>query len=258
MDRVTRWNALLALLTERGRLSIEDAAEHAGVSAATIRRDFDQLAEQQMLTRSRGGAVANGTGELPLRYKWSRSASEKQRIGRAAAELVPPGAVVGLNGGTTTTEVARALAARAAVAVQAGATTTVVTNALNIATELAVRQHIKIVVTGGVTRQRSYELTGPLADASLRELALDVAVIGVDGIAADGAFAHDEGEASVNRLTVRQARRVIVVADSSKLGERALARICPLDVVETLVTDAAAGDAAVAPFAAAGVHVVQA
>lgn len=256
MDRVTRWNALLELLTERGRLGIEEAAQHAGVSPATIRRDFDQLAEQQMLTRSRGGAVANGVGELPLRYKWSRHASEKQRIGRAAANLVPPGAVVGLNGGTTTTEVARALAARPAPA-PAGVTVTVVTNALNIANELAVRPQVKIVVTGGVTRPQSYELIGPLADASLRELSLDVAVIGVDGIALDGVFAHDEGEASINRLTVRQARRVIVVADSSKLGERAFARICPLDAVDVLVTDAGAEDAIVTAFEAVGVRVIQ-
>jgi DeoR family transcriptional regulator of aga operon len=256
MDRVTRWNALLELLTERGRLSIEEAAEHAGVSAATIRRDFDQLADQQMLTRSRGGAVANGVGELPLRYKWSRHASEKQRIGRAAANLVPPGAVVGLNGGTTTTEVARALAARPGA--PTGATVTVVTNALNIANELAVRPQVKIVVTGGVTRPQSYELIGPLADASLRELSLDVAVIGVDGIGLDGVYAHDEGEASINRLTVRQARTVIVAADSSKLGERAFARICPLDAVDVLVTDAGADDAVVTAFEAVGVSVFRA
>lgn len=256
MDRVTRWNALLELLTERGRLSIEDAAAHAGVSPATIRRDFDQLADQQMLTRSRGGAVANGVGELPLRYKWSRNASEKQRIGRAAANLVPPGAVVGLNGGTTTTEVARALAARPGA--PTGATVTVVTNALNIANELAVRPQVKIVVTGGVTRPQSYELIGPLADASLRELSLDVAVIGVDGIALEGVYAHDEGEASINRLTVRQARRVIVVADGSKLGERAFARICPLDAVDVLVTDSGAAAETVAAFEAVGVSVLQA
>ena len=88
--------------------------ERLDVSQATIRRDFDQLAQQQMITRTRGGAVANGVSyDLPLRYKTAKHSAEKQRIGAAAAALVEPGMVVGLNGGTTTTEVARALAVRA-------------------------------------------------------------------------------------------------------------------------------------------------
>ena len=142
--------------------------------------------------------------------------------------MVRPGQVVGLNGGTTTTEVARALATRADLSSGAAApAVTVVTNALNIATELAVRQHIKIVTTGGVARPQSYELTGPLATGVLEQVTLDVAILGVDGIdAVAGATAHHEGEASINRLMARQARQVIIVADSSKVGRRAFARIC--------------------------------
>src|SRR6201991_355899 len=113
VDRYARWNALLELLAESGRVSVEDAADRLNVSQATIRRDFDQLAQQQMITRTRGGAVANGVSyDLPLRYKTAKHSAEKQRIGAAAAALVAPGMVVGLNGGTTTTEVARALAVR--------------------------------------------------------------------------------------------------------------------------------------------------
>ena len=134
MDRYARWNALLELLAESGRTTVEQAAERLSVSQATIRRDFDQLAQQQMITRTRGGAVANGVSyDLPLRYKTAKHSAEKQRIGAAAAALVGPGMVVGLNGGTTTTEVARALAARADLASGAEHTPlTVVTNALNM------------------------------------------------------------------------------------------------------------------------------
>ena len=85
VDRYARWNALLEILTESGRVSVEDAAEKLDVSQATIRRDFDQLAQQQMITRTRGGAVANGVSyDLPLRYKTAKHAPEKQRIGAAA------------------------------------------------------------------------------------------------------------------------------------------------------------------------------
>ena len=111
--------------------------------------------------------------DLPLRYKTARHAPEKQRIGRAAAALVGPGSSVALNGGTTTSEVARALATRPDLQDGTGSrAVTVVTNAMNIASELAVRQHIKIVVTGGVTRGESYELIGPLASLVLAELTL--------------------------------------------------------------------------------------
>ena len=114
MSRYRRWNELLELLAADGQLQVERAAEVLGVSAATVRRDFDELARQQMLTRIRGGALAQGvTYDLPLRYKSERHPSEKQRIAAVAADLVLPGQIAGLNGGTTTTEVARALAVRA-------------------------------------------------------------------------------------------------------------------------------------------------
>ncbi|GGJ90934.1 transcriptional regulator [Pilimelia anulata] len=261
MDRYARWNALLELLAESGRTTVDQAAERLGVSRATIRRDFDQLAQQQMITRTRGGAVANGVSyDLPLRYKTAKHSAEKQRIGAAAAALVAPGMVVGLNGGTTTTEVARALAARADLASGAEHTPlTVVTNALNIANELLVRSRMKIVVTGGVVRPQSFELVGPLGGGILREVTLDLALLGVDALDVTlGAAAHHEGEAAMNALMVQRARRVVIIADSSKLGGHAFARICPIDRIETLVTDSGAPESVVETFRDAGVTVVRA
>jgi DeoR family transcriptional regulator of aga operon len=259
VDRYARWNALLEMLTENGRVSVEEAAARLDVSQATIRRDFDQLGQQQMITRTRGGAVANGVSyDLPLRYKTAKHSAEKQRIGAAAAALVSPGTVVGLNGGTTSTEVARALAVRPDLNTSAeGAQLTVVTNALNIANELLVRSRMKVVVAGGVVRPKSFELVGPLGGALLREVTLDVALLGVDAIdPALGAAAHHEGEAAMNSLMVARAKRVVVIADSSKLGGHAFARICPVDRVETLVTDSGADPAVVQAFRDAGVHVI--
>jgi DeoR family transcriptional regulator of aga operon len=260
MTRYRRLNDLLEMLAADGQLMVEQVAEALGVSAATVRRDFDDLAAQQMLTRIRGGAVARGvTYDLPLRYKTERHPTEKHKIAAVAAAMVRPGQVVGLNGGTTTTEVARALAVRADL--QSGdplaPALTVVSNALNIAAELAVRQHIKIVVTGGVARPQSYELTGPLATGVLEQVTLDVAILGVDGIdAVGGATAHHEGEASINRLMTQRADRVVVAADSSKAGRRAFARICAADEVDVLVTDAGIDQAQSEGLAEAGVHVV--
>ncbi|MFD5325803.1 DeoR/GlpR family DNA-binding transcription regulator [Streptomyces sp. NPDC127092] len=253
-----RWTRLLDALSERGSIEVGEAATLLDVSPATVRRDLEELARQQLLTRTRGGAVLSGvTYDLPLRYKTARKADEKQRIARAAAALVPPGAVVGLNGGTTTSEVARELATRPDLAEHAAATAlTIVTNAVNIANELAVRPYVKTVVTGGVARPQSYELTGPLAAAVLQGLSLDYAILGVNAVDPGfGASTHDEGEASANRAMAERADRVVVVADSTKLGRRAFARVCTITEIDVLVTDHDAPDELVEQLTSQGVDV---
>ncbi|MFD5032153.1 DeoR/GlpR family DNA-binding transcription regulator [Streptomyces sp. NPDC058405] len=259
MNRHERHTALLELLTERHQLEVEAVAAELAVSVATVRRDLDHLAEQQLLTRTRGGAVAHSVSyELPLRYKAVRHAQEKERIARAAAAMVGRGMVIGLNGGTTTSEVARAIATRSDLAGTATEpAVTIVTNALNIAHELAVRPRIKIVTTGGVAMPQSYELVGPLARHILGEVSLDIAFLGVDAVDAEsGAGAHSEHEASINALLAERAQNLVVVADSSKLTTRAFARICPTESIGTLITDSGAPEQA-ALFKERGVTVVQ-
>ena len=257
MKRAERLSRTLDLLARQGRVTVEETAAELGVSPATVRRDFEDLAGQQLLTRTHGGAVSNGTAyELPMRYRTAQHASDKLRIAGAACQLVTRGMVVGLNGGTTTTEVARTLAKCVEPAGVDAPGLTVVTNALNIASELTVRGGVKIVVTGGVARPQSYELIGPLASATLSEISLDVTFLGVDALDADeGALAHNEGEASVNRMLTERARRVVVVTDSSKLGRRAFARICKAEEIDILITDTDAPDEVVARLRDAGVDV---
>ncbi|GAB7186625.1 DNA-binding transcriptional regulator of sugar metabolism DeoR/GlpR family [Kitasatospora sp. Ki12] len=261
MSTHERWTRLLEILGEQGRIEVAEAAELLGVSLATVRRDMEELARQQLLTRTRGGAVLSGVAyDLPLRYKTARQADEKHRIARAAAGLVRPGAVVGLNGGTTTSEVARELATRADLADHPhGTALTVVTNAINIAHELAVRPYVKTVVTGGVARPSSYELTGPLATTLLQGLSLDYAILGVNAFDPKyGATAHDEGEASANRAMAERAEKVIVVADSTKLGHRAFAQVCATSEIAVLVTDKGAPDELVEQLGGQGVEVLRA
>ena len=106
------------------------------------------------------------------------------------------------------------------------------------------RPNLKLVVTGGVARPESYELVGPLAEATLSGLYLDIVLVGVDGIAARaGLTTHHEVEAHTNRALIARARRVVVVADSSKIGQVAFARICGLDPVDELITDGLSGGA---------------
>jgi DeoR family transcriptional regulator, aga operon transcriptional repressor len=248
MKRADRLRSVLEALSASGTIDVTGMAREFGVSTATVRRDLQLLEDQRLLSRTHGGAVSNGVlYELPLRYKSSQHQEAKRRIAAAAAERVSARSAIGLTGGTTTTEVARALAGRQL---------TVVTNALNIGAELAVRPNLKLVLTGGVARSESYELIGPLADASLTGLHLDIAFVGVDGIAPGaGLTTHHEVEAHTDRVLIERADRVVVVADSSKIGRIAFARICGLDQVDELITDESADTAAVAALEQAGVQV---
>jgi DeoR family transcriptional regulator of aga operon len=244
-----RVGAILEHLSAHGSVSVADLAAELTVSPATIRRDLELLDDQRLLTRTHGGAVGQGVlYELPLRYKTGRHQQEKRRIAAEAATRVADGEAVGLTGGTTTTEVARVLVERQRL--------TVVTNALNIASELAIRPNLKLVVTGGWARSESYELVGPLAEQSLAGLNLDTVFMGVDGISFEaGLMTHHEVEAHTNTALMERARRVIVVADSSKIGRTAFARICAIERVHELITDGAADDAAIVAIREAGVLV---
>lgn len=261
MKRHERMNALLELLNERGRLGVDEAATSLEVSVATMRRDMDALAEQQLLKRTRGGAVSGSIAyDLPIRYKHGHHAVQKQAIAEAAAQMVGQGDVVGLSGGTTTTEIARTLATRPRFA-ESGhePQLTIVTNSLNIANELAVRPQIKIVLTGGVAHARSFELTGPFSEMVLRQLTLDTAFIGVDGIDVEwGGTVHDEAEATTNRLMAERAARAVVVADSSKVGLRCFARVGGAEVFGAFLTDTGVEEATREEFTGQGLEVVTA
>jgi DeoR family transcriptional regulator, aga operon transcriptional repressor len=249
MHKSARLSAILDHLAAGGTVDVGKLAEELSASPATIRRDLAALERQHLLARTHGGAVAHAVSyELPLRYKGVRYAEEKRRIAEAAAELVSEGMAVGLTGGTTATEVARALADRQQL--------TIVTNAVNIASELAVRPNIKLIVTGGLARNQSYELSGPIAEASLAGINLDVAFIGVDGVdARAGCTTHQEIEAHTNGVMIAHARRVVLVADSSKIGKVTFARICEASAIDELITDTAADAAAVKALSESGVHV---
>jgi DeoR family transcriptional regulator, aga operon transcriptional repressor len=227
-DRIAQ---ILERLDESGNVDVPGLAAHFGVSLATIRRDLQLLEEQRLVERTHGGAVALDVAhELPVRYRTSHQHAQKLDIARVAVSRIPLGAVVGLTGGTTTTEVARQLAVRDSLSV--------VTNALNIAAELALRPKFKVVVPGGVARPQSFELVGLWSEQALRGINIAVAVIGVDGADAEaGLTTHDEIEAQTNAALLARARHVIVVADSSKLGRVHLARIAGLDQVDELITD---------------------
>jgi DeoR family transcriptional regulator of aga operon len=234
MLRADRMAAILEHIARAGSVDVARISATLSVSPATLRRDLEALQKQGLLVRTHGGAVPTGVGfELPLRHREARYQPQKRAIGQLAASLVPEGAVVGMTGGTTVTEVARAL--------KNGSGVTVVTNALNIAAELVLRPSSRVVVVGGAARHASYELVGPAAELVIERYHLDVSFIGVDGMTLEeGCSTYDEMEAHTDYSFIRRARRTIVVTDSTKLGKRTFARICRTDEISDFVTD---GDA---------------
>jgi len=259
MNRAERLNAVLDLLAEAGQVEVDDIVAKLDVSAATARRDLDALASQQLLTRTRGGAIGQSVAyDLPIRYKREQHAPEKLRIAQAASALVPRGAVIGLCGGTTSTAVATVLGSRPDLMEPSPHhSLTVVTNAINIAAQLVMRPQIKTVMTGGVVHARSYELVGPYSDVVLEKITMDIAFIGVNGIDPFvGATVHDEGEASVNSLMARRATRAVVVADSSKIGRKAFATLGGPKVLTTLITDDGITGEQRAAFVEQGIEVI--
>jgi DeoR/GlpR family transcriptional regulator of sugar metabolism len=177
--------------------------------------------------------------------------TEKQRIAQAAALLVCDGETVGLSGGTTTHEVARCLRGRSVGAV---------TNAVDLALELAASPGPRVMLIGGVLDYaHGHELLGALTERMLATLHMDVLFVSVNGISAQaGVTIIGELNAQVMRVMAGRARRVIVVADHTKIGRTALSPLVPLSSIDTFITDAHGPDSELEAIGAAGVRVIEA
>lgn len=246
-----RRRRIVEVLARRGVVGVAALSLALRCSEATLRRDLQRLEDEGLLRRTHGGAVLTGASpeaELFPSDKAVLQVAEKRAIALAAARLIAPGETVALNGGTTTLEVARQL--------RAIDNLRVVTNSVGVASELAGLSGLEVTVTGGTLRG-SLELSGPLAEHSLRGLYVDTAFIGVDGLTArEGLTTYNQSEAYINRAMIGQARRVIVVADHTKIGRVMMALIAPINALTTLITDSAAPPTQLDELRAAGLDVV--
>lgn len=258
MSRAQRWQELLRLVAEHGRLSVPDAATALHTSEATIRRDFARLAEAQLVTRTHGGVVATAMAyALPGRHHRDL-AHTMNLIALTAAGLVEPGQVVGLSGRRTAIAVARHLGSRRDLADprHRERAITVVTNTLTIATDLVLRPHLSTVCLGGVARAGSVQLTGSITLHALENYWLDMLFLDMDGLHPfAGVTAADGDDAMVWAKMVQRAQRVVAVVTGSRIGRRALAHVCPVNDVDQIITDASADEAVLAELRGAGVRV---
>lgn len=241
---------MVAAIVGQGGVEVETLAKLFSVSTATVRRDLEVLEKQRLVTRTRGGATTHASfNDLPLSYKTEQDTLEKRHIARAALRFLDDARVIGTTGGTTVSEFARLLMDRDGL--------TIVTNALNVATFLVANPRLRVFAAGGEVRSSSQETVGPTAESFMSGYNIDVAFIGVDGVdAAAGCTNYDPVGARVNAVLREQARVSIVLADASKIGRVALAKVCKMSDVDVLVTDSRASEAALASIRAQGCQVL--
>ncbi|MCK0207693.1 DeoR/GlpR family DNA-binding transcription regulator [Starkeya koreensis] len=227
----SRQQDILVLARAQGRVSVEDLSARFDVSPQTIRKDLNDLCVRRLMSRVHGGAVvASGVENLAYEARRAMAQGAKRAIAEAAASMVPNRASLFINIGTTTEEVARALADHEDMLV--------ITNNLNVATLLYRHPKIELIMAGGPVRHADGAVIGSAAVDFVRQFRVDYAVIGASAIEEDGTLLDfDYREVQVARAIIDNARQVILVADRSKLERTAPVRIGSIAEIDTFVTD---------------------
>jgi DeoR family transcriptional regulator, aga operon transcriptional repressor len=238
-DTVNRRSQILTLLDKTGQVSISEMSKDFKVSEVTIRNDLEQMEAKNLLLRARGGAYKL-EGSVRLDYslaeKHKLNYSQKVAIGKQAALLIKPKETILIDSGTTTVEIVKHLPADLEI--------TVITNALNIASLLINNENIETIIPGGQLRRKSLSLVGPLAQNNLHSFFVDKVFMGCDGLEVqNGFFTPNIDEAHVNQVMIKNAKEVILVADSSKFNKRSLNLVGQMTDIHILITDAGISNA---------------
>lgn len=255
-----RHTRIAELVAAKGRVGVTDLAARFNITKETVRRDLAVLETEGILRRVHGGAVATdkaSTSEQSLSTRQSQHHDEKVRIAAKALGMIPTaaGSIV-LDAGTTTEQLAGLLVEQAPASAD-GDGLLVITHAISVAHLISNSPALQLELLGGRVRGLTRASVGPQTIRQLEELRPDIAFLGTNGVHADfGLSTPDSMEAAVKAAIVRSARRVVVLADSSKLDEETLVRFATLKDVDTLITDTPPAGELAAALADADVEVV--
>jgi DeoR family transcriptional regulator, fructose operon transcriptional repressor len=236
---------------------LSDLAADIGVSENTLRRDLQRLHETGILRRTHGGAVfaedsrdTHGIDDLDWLARLRHLPAEKERIGKAAAALVQDGEAIILDAGTTTMQIARHLHDRRNL--------TAVTNAVNIGLELSPRGAITVVLTGGILREISRSLIGPLAEDFLgASIHADRLFLSAGGVSLEAGVTNANTiEVPVKRAMIKAAREVVLVVTGDKVGRRSFTQVTPLESLTAIVTDGSADPGMLEAMRSRGVRII--
>jgi DeoR/GlpR family transcriptional regulator of sugar metabolism len=210
--------------------SLEELSELVDASVATVRRDLGVLEGKGTVQRTHGGAklVNPKSDEFAFNARDTHQLDEKEAIGRACAELIPPNQTVIIDAGTTCYHAARYLEVK---------TPQVFTNSLPVANLFAAAGKLEVVVSGGVIYPRLGVLVGPHAVEAFQKIRADVAIMSCGGITLEGITNSHGLLIDIQKAMIEAARKVIFCIDSSKFGRQSISKLCELDVIDTLVTD---------------------
>jgi DeoR/GlpR family transcriptional regulator of sugar metabolism len=226
-----RRQRVLDLVTQKGFMALDDLIRAIqGVSASTIRRDLDYWHQQGALRRTHGGAmyVADAGAFPALEERSASQLEEKKIVARAAAARIQDGDTILLDGGTTTLEVGRLLVGRSLQ---------IVTNSLPIAALFASSRETDLVMLGGYVYPKTGVALGPLSVRMMEDLHVHQTIMSVGGITPKGLFNSNLLLVETERQMMRCADEVVVVADHTKIGRQALAFLCELNAIDTLIVD---------------------
>jgi len=226
-----RRQRVLDLVSRKGFVTLTDLARALRVSDSTLRRDLDHWDTQGLLKRIHGGAMFTGdNSSLPaLEERSETQTREKRAIAKAAAQRIRDGDAILLDGGTTTLEVARLLVGRSLQ---------IVTNSLPIGGLFASSRDTDLVILGGYVYPKTGVALGPLTVRMMEDIHVHQTILSVGGITSKGLFNSNMLLVETERQMMRCADEVVVVADHTKIGRRALAYLCELSAIGTLIVDA--------------------
>jgi len=231
MNAETRQHDILAQLSRRGELSINELSTRFDVSEMTVRRDLNQLAAAGLVVRTHGGAApsASGSFEPPFSLRTRTNSEAKRKIAKLAGRQIIDGQTIILDGGSTGVAIAEELVGRSI---------TVCALNLRIAEILSTDQATKVMIPGGFIRPGESSVIGSEIESVLSRYRFDVYLMTASAASTGSGFTEwNVDDAAVKRAALRASRRTIVACDASKFGYEAFAKICDIDDVDALLTD---------------------
>ncbi|WP_108126887.1 DeoR family transcriptional regulator [Saccharospirillum mangrovi] len=245
-----RQTAIARRVEQEGHATIDELVAAFEVTPQTIRRDLTILADSGLIARFHGGASpVNSTENLPYQDRRILNQTAKGRIAAVVAAQIPDHASLFINIGTTTETIARALLQHRGLQV--------VTNNLHVAAILSPKEDFRVIVASGEVRARDGGIVGEATLDFIRQFKLDYGIIGISGIEEDGALLdYDYREVRVAQTIMEQSRQVLLAADHSKFGRRAMVRLGHITQADVFVTDVAPPEAIAEQLSAAEVRLI--
>lgn len=241
MKQTTRHKGIIELVQKNGYVSTENLVEHFKVSPQTIRRDLNELADENKIRRHHGGATTQKSSEnTSYSARKVMQSHEKDSIAEALVKHIPDGATLFIDIGTTPESIAKEL-------VKKHKDLRVVTNNINVAGILMGNKDFKVILAGGEVRNRDGGIVGEATLDFIKQFRLDFGILGISGIDYDGSLLDfDYHEVRVKKAIIENSRRIYLAVDHTKFGRNAMVNLGNISELDMLITDITPPDEIVA------------